>query len=146
MWQSISGHASFARLKAARDKYKAFFGSDLPGTRYDFYDPPIPVEVEGSLFFDMSHVTGTRPGPASLRSRIPTIWEVHPVTDIVFDGKCEGAFAAAMPRGIFATTSARWTLRRQVFAGAWTVETDEVFVVGSPVGEKCDVSWAARAK
>jgi hypothetical protein len=76
---------SFERLSAARDAYMTFFGSDLPGTSYDFYDPPIPVEAEGSLFFDMSHATGQGPGPASLRKDIPTVWELHPVTDIVFE-------------------------------------------------------------
>ena len=76
---------AFDRLKAARDAYKVFFGADLPGTSYDFYDPPIPVRVEGSLFFDMSHATGTRPGPKSLKSRMPTIWEVHPISKIVFN-------------------------------------------------------------
>lgn len=75
----------FSRLNAAREAYKEFFGDDLPGASYDFYDPPIPVEIEGSLFFDMSHSTGSRPGPASLRPDIPTIWELHPVTDILFE-------------------------------------------------------------
>lgn len=80
-----SNSASFEKLKAARDAFKAFFGDDLPGTRYDFYDPPIPVRVEGSLFFDMSHSSGQRPGPKSLKSRMPTIFEVHPITKIVFN-------------------------------------------------------------
>ncbi len=75
----------FSRLEAARDAYKAFFGDDLPGASYDFYHPPIPVEVEGSLFFDMSHSSGSRPGPASLRSQMPTIWEIHPISRIVFE-------------------------------------------------------------
>jgi hypothetical protein len=77
-----------ATLKQARDDYKEFFQDHplgLPGASYDFYDPPIPVEIEGSLFFDMSHVTGGRPGPQDLRDDIPTIWEVHPVTRIVFE-------------------------------------------------------------
>ena len=69
----------------ARDDYKAFFGSNLPGMSYDFYDPPIPVEIEGSLFFDMSHATGSKPGPSSLRDDIPTIWEIHPISKIVFE-------------------------------------------------------------
>ena len=77
--------ASFAKLKAARDAFKAFFGTELPGQDYDFYSPPIPVEVEGSLFFDMSHATGNRPGPASLRSKMPVVWEVHPITRITFE-------------------------------------------------------------
>jgi hypothetical protein len=70
-------------LSTARNAFKAFFAKDLPGTSYDFYDPPIPVTISGSLFFDMSHATGQRPGPPSLKSRMPTVWEVHPVTDIV---------------------------------------------------------------
>ena len=79
------GSEHFSKLKAAREAYKEFFGDDLPGASYDFYDPPIPVEVEGSLFFDMSHSSGSRPGPASLRPHIPTIWEIHPMTNIVFE-------------------------------------------------------------
>lgn len=75
----------FKKLKVARDTYKEFFGEKLPGTSYDFYDPPIPVDVEGSLFFDMSHAGGQGPGPQSLRDKIPTIWELHPVTSILFE-------------------------------------------------------------
>ncbi|MGH9382818.1 MAG: hypothetical protein ACRD2N_00780 [Vicinamibacterales bacterium] len=74
--------AAFQKLKGARNAYKTFFGSELPGFTYDFYDPPIPVAIEGSLFFDMNHATGTRPGPQSLKSRMPTIWEVHPISKI----------------------------------------------------------------
>ncbi len=77
--------ASFRQLNAARDAYKAFFGDNLPGFAYEFPDPPVPVEIEGSLFFDMSHAQGIRPGPKSLKSRMPTIWEVHPITRIVFE-------------------------------------------------------------
>lgn len=78
--------AAFAKLKAARDAFKAFFiNGELPGTSYDFYTPPIPVEVEGSLFFDINHVTGGRPGPASLRPKMPVVWEVHPISKIVFE-------------------------------------------------------------
>jgi|SRR5215216_700728 len=80
-----SSSASFRKLKAARDAYKEFFEEDLPGLRYDFYDPPIPVEITGSLFFDITHATGSRPGPKSLKSRMPTIWEVHPISKMVFE-------------------------------------------------------------
>ena len=78
-----AGHKSFSRLKAARESYKQFFGSNLPGPTYDYYDPPIPLEVAGSLFFDMSHANGQGPGPQSLRKDIPTIWEIHPISKIV---------------------------------------------------------------
>jgi hypothetical protein len=77
--------AAFARLDEARDAYFEFFGDGLPGTSYDFYDPPIPVEIEGSLFFDMSHATGSRPGPSKLRPKMPVVWEIHPITEIVFE-------------------------------------------------------------
>jgi hypothetical protein len=76
---------SFNRLQQARDAYGAFFGGKLPGPSYHFYRPPIPVEIGGSLFFDISHAKGGHPGPKDLRPDIPTIWEVHPVTDIVFE-------------------------------------------------------------
>jgi hypothetical protein len=72
----------FADLNSARSEFKQFFGAKLPGATYDFYDPPIPIKIEGSLFFDMTHATGTSPGPHSLKSRMPTIWEVHPLTAI----------------------------------------------------------------
>lgn len=77
--------ASFKKLKSARDAYKKFFGSNLPGLGYDFYNPPVPIEIEGSLFFDMSHATGSRPGPQKLRNFMPVVWEVHPVTKIDFE-------------------------------------------------------------
>ena len=77
--------AHFGSLNDARQSYSSFFGGDLPGTSYDFYDPPIPIEVEGSLFFDMSHATGSRPGPQSLRNDMPVVWEVHPISRIVFE-------------------------------------------------------------
>jgi hypothetical protein len=78
-----STSSTFARLNAARDAYKAFIGDQLPGAGYHHYDPPIPIEVEGSLFFDITHATGPHPGPAKLRPE--TIWEVHPISHIVFE-------------------------------------------------------------
>jgi len=85
-----SNSASFAKMKAARDTFKQFYTTNvgnLPGPGYDFPDPPIPVEVEGSPFFDMTHATsgGSRPGPKSLKSRMPVIWEVHPITKMTFE-------------------------------------------------------------
>jgi hypothetical protein len=77
-----------ATLAQARADYKAFFQhlpNAVPGPSYDFYHPPIPVEIEGSLFFDMTHATGQPPGPQDLRDDMPVIWEVHPVTGIVFE-------------------------------------------------------------
>jgi hypothetical protein len=78
-----AGSAAFAALSAARTAYKKFFGAaNLPGAGYNFYQPPIPVQIDGSLFFDATHSTGQAPGPPSLKSRMPTIWEVHPISNI----------------------------------------------------------------
>jgi hypothetical protein len=78
-----SGSAAFPALNAARTAYKSFFGAaKLPGAGYNFYQPPIPVVIDGSLFFDATHSTGQAPGPPSLKSRMPTIWEVHPISNI----------------------------------------------------------------
>ncbi len=78
-----SSAGSFEKLDEARTAYFEFFGDGLPGTSYDFYDPPIEIEVEGSLFWDVSHATGGRPGPGKLRPKMPVVWEIHPVTKIV---------------------------------------------------------------
>jgi len=78
---------ALGQLKAARAAFKKFFkdiGKNPPGLTYDFYHPPIPVEIHGSLFFDMSHAKGSRPGPPSLKSRMPVVWEVHPISKMIF--------------------------------------------------------------
>jgi hypothetical protein len=72
-----SSSPSFPQLSAARNAYKSFFGDKLPGASYDFYDPPIEVKIQGSLFFDMSHAHGQHPGPPSLEPDMPVIWEVQ---------------------------------------------------------------------
>jgi hypothetical protein len=75
---------AYAALSTARYAFEQFFaGKTLPGAGYTFYQPPIPVQVDGSLFFDAEHSAEIAPGPPSLKSRMPTIWEVHPVTKIV---------------------------------------------------------------
>jgi len=76
---------SFDTLDAARSAYLEFFGDGLPGTGYDFYDPPIQIEIQGSIFWDASHAHGGRPGPTKLRVKMPVVWEIHPVTKIVFE-------------------------------------------------------------
>ena len=90
MTMEVSGlppHSSeaFGPLKKVRDAFKEFLKDRLPGTGYDFYDPAIPVEIGGSLFFDIQHATGGRPGPQDLRGDMPVLWEIHPITDLIFE-------------------------------------------------------------
>jgi hypothetical protein len=72
----------YAILKAARSKFLAYFDGTDPGTSgYDKSDPPIPVTITGSLFFDVDHKAGVV-GPSGRR---PTsAWEIHPLTNIEF--------------------------------------------------------------
>ena len=73
------------KIESARNAYKKRFKDKLPGSGYDFVKPPMPVEIGGSLFFDIKHLKGGRPGPPDLRPQIPTVWEVHPITHITFE-------------------------------------------------------------
>ncbi len=75
----------FAPLKAARDEFKAFFTANsdaLPSGGYDKFDPPIPIKVTGSLFFDVDHVPPAV-GPTGMKPL--SAWEIHPVSDIQFE-------------------------------------------------------------
>jgi len=80
-----SGHPDRPALKTVRDDFKAYFADSLPGSSgYAIYDDPIPVQVTGCLFFDASHHAG-QVGPRALGTRPKTTWEIHPVTEIVFE-------------------------------------------------------------
>ena len=72
-------------IATARSQFKAFFSHNnaaLPDTRYKRFDPPVPVEVSGSLFFDIDH----RPGDVGTGSIVPqSVWEIHPIRTIVFE-------------------------------------------------------------
>jgi hypothetical protein len=92
--------AAFKPLKSTRDAFLSFFGAHVPGLAYDFYHPPIPLVIDGSLFFDMTHAIGQHPGPPSLKSRMPTIWEVHPVTAITLGAHPPGLPAKESIRGV----------------------------------------------
>ncbi len=84
-----AGSKSRAKLEKVRTTYKKFFSNHpagLPGEGYDFYDPPVPITIGGSLFFDQSHAKGGKPGPEDLRKDIPRIWEIHPITELTFKG------------------------------------------------------------
>lgn len=75
----------FAALRTARDQFKAFFTANedaLPSQGYDKYDPPIPILVTGSLFFDVDHVPPAV-GPTGMKP--VTAWEIHPVSDMQFE-------------------------------------------------------------
>jgi hypothetical protein len=78
-----SNAASHDQLLEARNQLAEVLDHDLPGpSTYRKYkgSGPIPVVIEGSLFYDVDHAPGIV-GPAGMKPA--TAWEVHPVTSIV---------------------------------------------------------------
>ena len=81
----LANNSSRARLAAVRTKFENLYAQaneKPPGTKYEFFQPAMKVRVKGSLFFDLHH----QAGEASAGNYTPqTAWEIHPITDIVFD-------------------------------------------------------------
>lgn len=73
---------AYEELDAARTQFLEFFGDEVPGDRYDVYDPPVAVRLAGSLFFDVNHGVDVV-GPQHFKTR--TSWEIHPVSLIEFE-------------------------------------------------------------
>jgi hypothetical protein len=73
-----------APLQKAREQFKKFFGASLPGPGFHEVKAPIPIQITGSLFYDISHPPDA-PGPKAHKPH--TSWEIHPVTDIQFLSK-----------------------------------------------------------
>ena len=72
-----------ATLKTVREAFQDFFADDLPkGGGYTKFNPPIKVRITGSIFFDIDHKAGVI-GPTGFRPK--TAWEIHPVSEIVFE-------------------------------------------------------------
>lgn len=70
------------RLKVPRKAFEDHFADSPIGGNYRKFDPPIPVEITGSLFFDVDHRAGVV-GPAGMKPQ--TAWEIHPVIEIIFE-------------------------------------------------------------
>jgi hypothetical protein len=69
-----------ATLTAARQQFRDLVQGHLPvPTGYHRYQPPIPVTVTGSIFYDVDHLPGTV-GPSFAKPT--TAFEIHPVTSI----------------------------------------------------------------
>ncbi len=75
--------ANRATLWAARGAFKSAFGLGNSGPNsYYRPDPPVPVRVTGSLFWDVDHEDPPYVGPRDFRP--PTPWEIHPISGIEF--------------------------------------------------------------
>jgi hypothetical protein len=67
-------------LKPVRKEFEQLFqNKPVPGSRWTFYDPPIPVQVSGSLFYNILHLPGTV-GPRDMAT--DSSWEIRPITRI----------------------------------------------------------------
>jgi hypothetical protein len=75
--------ADYKALLDVRKKLKCFI-AQKPGEKnrsWTLYDPPIPIEISGSLFYDIDHAPGAA-GPKGYRPE--TSWEIHPISNIKF--------------------------------------------------------------
>ena len=80
----VPASAETPQFQHVRDEYKEFFrdtGQQLPGSSYRIFPDPVPVTITGPIFFDVDHEIGQ----VHSRNAAPeTVWEIHPVTDLVF--------------------------------------------------------------
>ena len=70
-------------LAAPRDTFEAFIeaGGRTTGN-YTGWGDPVPIYIEGSLFYDTEHKPGVV-GPAWARPK--SAWEIHPISKILFE-------------------------------------------------------------
>lgn len=73
-------NSATSKLRKARKQFLTMFSEELP-TKSNFkkYTPPLPVIVEGSLYYDRAHGPEVG-GPEWAKPN--TAWEIHPVTKI----------------------------------------------------------------
>jgi hypothetical protein len=80
----VPTNATTPQFERVRNQYKEFFrstGQNLPGSSYRVFPEPVPVTITGSIFFDVDH----KIGEVHSRNALPeSVWEVHPVSDLVF--------------------------------------------------------------
>ena len=73
---------AFATLLSVRRSLADMLNNDLPGRgSYQQYDPPFPVTIEGSVFYDVDHLPGVV-GPEDPPMKPTTSWEIHPITTL----------------------------------------------------------------
>ncbi len=73
--------AAYTTLSNVLTTFHTATGGERCGSGYLMYNPPLRLEVRGSLFFDKEHYNEDI-GPAAARPL--TAWEVHPVTYLKF--------------------------------------------------------------
>ncbi|MBL7927153.1 MAG: hypothetical protein JNK61_09610 [Bacteroidia bacterium] len=73
-------NAASDSLQNARTSFEAFMGEKCSGA-YTLFNPPIPIKVSGSLFYDVDHAPGII-GTGIFKPN--TSWELHPVSQIIF--------------------------------------------------------------
>ena len=79
----VEGAEDYQALLKVRKNFKCFINQN-PGEinrSWRFYNPPIRIEISGSLFYDVDHAPGAV-GPQGHRP--DTSWEIHPLSDIRF--------------------------------------------------------------
>jgi hypothetical protein len=67
------------KLRAVREGVFEALGHRMPGRAYGLLTPPVRVQIEGSLLYEIERLPGTT---APQRLRPTTAWEIHPITSL----------------------------------------------------------------
>jgi hypothetical protein len=71
------------KLLGVRNEFKTKFQlGDTGPSAYHLCQPPVPVRITGSLFWDVDHQTPPYVGPQNLKPK--TAWEIHPISVLEF--------------------------------------------------------------
>jgi hypothetical protein len=68
-----------SRFRSVRTRFLSFFLKTPPSGDFNPPSRPIPVRVEGSLYFDGFHGAGGKSDPGPSWAKPKTAWEIHPV-------------------------------------------------------------------
>jgi hypothetical protein len=74
-----------AKLWAVRKEFEGRFELD-GGSQGGYFrpEPPVPVRITGSLFWDVDHQNPPYVGPSGFKPKTP--WEIHPIAEFGFQG------------------------------------------------------------
>jgi hypothetical protein len=73
---SAAGHDA---LRAAREDVFEALGHRMPGRTYGILNPPVRIQISGSLLYDVEQSPGAT---APQRFRPATAWQIHPITSL----------------------------------------------------------------
>jgi hypothetical protein len=72
----------YPQLLAVRELFLNLLSTVTITSSFKFVNPPIKVDLRGSLFFDGQHGAGCKACPGPQWAKPQSVWEVHPIYSI----------------------------------------------------------------